>query len=248
MRINKYIAASGLASRRKADEMIAAGRVCVNGAIMTSPGCDIQPGDVVTVDGKTVPAAEKICWYALNKPAGCVTTASDDKGRPTIMQFTADIGVRVFPVGRLDYDTSGLLLLTNDGDMASRIADPNRKIKKTYTAKIGGRLTSQQLYDLRNGIEIELPVKNAESGVFRKYRTKPAEVNVLSENSSQSLVEITISEGKNRQVRRMFAAAGHRVLQLERTAIGNIKLGRTRPGTCRRLTEAETETLKNLLK
>ena len=248
MRINRYIAASGIASRRKADEMIAAGRVRVNGAVMTSPGCDIQPGDVVMVDGKPLPAAEKICWYALNKPAGCVTTASDDKGRPTVMQFLADIETRVYPVGRLDYDTSGLLLLTNDGDLASRIADPKQKIKKTYMARIGGKLTQQQLAELRGGIEIELPVKNAESGAVRKYRTKPAEVNVISENASQSLVEITISEGKNRQIRRMFAAAGHRVLQLERTAIGNIKLGRTRPGTCRRLTEAETETLKNLLK
>lgn len=246
MRINKYIAAAGLASRRKADEMIAAGRVKVNGAVMTSPGCDIQPKDVVTVDGKPIKSSEKICWYALNKPAGCVTSASDDKGRPTVMQFLTDVEVRVFPVGRLDYDTSGLLLLTNDGDLASRIADPKRKIKKTYLAKIGGKLTPQQLYELRNGIEIELPVGSAEKGVFRKYKTKPAEVTVIDETPSQSIVEITISEGKNRQIRRMFAAAGHRVLQLERTAIGSIRLGRTKPGTYRRLTEAEIEGLKNI--
>ena len=246
MRINKYIAASGLASRRKADEMIAAGRVKVNGAVMTSPGCDIQPGDVVTVDGKPIKSAEKICWYALNKPAGCVTSASDDKGRPTVMQFLTDVEVRVIPVGRLDYDTSGLLLLTNDGDLASRIADPKRKIKKTYLAIIGGKLTPQQLYELRNGIEIELPVGNAEKGVFRKYKTKPAEVTVIDETPSQSIIEISISEGKNRQIRRMFAAAGHRVLQLERTAVGNVKLGRTKPGTYRRLTEAEIEGLKNI--
>ena len=245
MRINKYIAASGLASRRKADEMIAAGRVRVNGAVMTSLGCDIQPGDVVMVDGKVIKASEKTYWYALNKPAGCVTTASDDKGRPTVMQYLADIEVRVFPVGRLDYDTSGLLLLTNDGELASRIADPKRKIKKTYVAKIGGRLTPQQLSELRGGIEIELPVGSAEKGAFRKYTTKPAEVTVISENASQSIVEITISEGKNRQVRRMFAAAGHRVLQLERTAIGNVRLGRTKPGTYRKLTEAEIEALRN---
>ena len=245
MRINKYIAASGIASRRKADELIAAGRVCVNGAVMTSPGCDIAQGDLVTVDGKPVRALEKTYWYALNKPAGCVTTASDDKGRPTVMQLLTDVEVRVFPVGRLDYDTSGLLLLTNDGDLASRIADPRRKIKKTYMAKIGGKLTPQQLSALRSGIEIELPVGSAEKGSFRKYKTKPAEVNIISENASQSLVEITISEGKNRQVRRMFAAAGHRVLQLERTAIGSVRLGRTRPGTYRKLTEAEIESLKN---
>ena len=247
MRINKYIAASGLASRRKADGMIAAGRVRVNGAVMTSPGCDIQPGDVVAVDGKIIQASGKTYWYALNKPAGCVTTASDDKGRPTVMQYLTDVEVRVFPVGRLDCDTSGLLLLTNDGDLASRIADPARKIRKTYLAKIGGKLTPQELSELRNGIEIELPVKNAESGAFRKYRTKPAEVSIISENASQSVVEITISEGKNRQVRRMLAAAGHRVLKLERTAIGSIRLGRTKPGTYRRLTEAEIESLKKLL-
>ena len=212
---------------------------------MTSPGCDIQPGDIVAVDGKIIKASEKTYWYALNKPAGCVTTASDDKGRPTVMQFLTDVEVRVFPVGRLDYDTSGLLLLTNDGDLASRLADPKRKIKKTYLAKIGGKLTPQQLAELRNGIEIDLPVKNAENGSFRKYKTKPAEVSVISENASQSIVEISITEGKNRQVRRMFAAAGHRVLQLERTAIGSVRLGRTKSGTYRKLTEAEIEALRN---
>ena len=245
MRLNKYIASSGLASRRKADELTAAGKVKVNGAVMTELGYDVQPGDVVTVNGKVIREAEKLCCYALNKPAGYVTTAKDDRGRPTVIDLLSDVDVRVYPVGRLDYDTSGLLLLTNDGQLAQRISHPSKQIKKTYLARIGGRLTPQQLSELRSGVEIELPVRGERKNASRKYRTQPAEVTVLSENASESIVEITISEGKNRQVRRMFAACGHRVLALERIAIGEIKLGRTRPGSYRKLTAAEIEHLKN---
>ena len=245
MRLNKYIAHSGIVSRRKADELTAAGKVTVNGAVMTQPGYDVQPGDIVMVEGKLAQADEKLCYYALNKPAGYVTTASDEKGRPTVLSLLTDVDVRVYPVGRLDFDTSGLLILTNDGELANRVMHPKGEVKKTYLARIGGRLTPQQLDMLRSGVQIDIPLYGADKGKTKKYRTRPAEVEVLDENASQSVVQIVISEGKNRQVRKMFAAAGHRVLALERVAIGNVKLGRTKPGNYRRLTAAEIEELRN---
>ena len=246
MRLNKYIAQAGIASRRSADELTREGKVTINGAVMKQPGYDVQEGDIVCVNGQRVGGSEKLCYYALNKPAGYVTTTSDEKGRPTVLSLLTDVEARVFPVGRLDIDTSGLLILTNDGALANRITSPKSQIRKTYLARLNDRLSREQLSMLRNGVTIDLPVtgKNGERSI-RKYRTRPAEVNIVSERVHECVIQISISEGKNRQIRKMVEAAGLKVLALERIAIGDIKLGRTKEGGYRRLTPAEIEYLKN---
>ena len=246
MRLNKYIAHAGICSRRTADELTKDGKVIVNGAVMKQPGYDVKTGDIVSVNGRIITSSEKICCYAMNKPVGYVCTAKDEKKRPTVLSLLADVEARVYPVGRLDYDTSGLLILTNDGELANLITSPDSHVKKTYLARIVGKLSLDEIWTLRNGIEIELPVRTKDGRTHsRKYKTRPAEVRIITEKGDESLVEISICEGKNRQIRRMFEASGHKVIALERTAIGEIKLGRTKPGTYRRLTEAEIKTLKN---
>ena len=246
MRLNKYIAQAGICSRRTADELTKDGKVVINGAVMKQPGYDVKDGDIVSVNGKIITSSEKICCYAMNKPVGYVCTAKDEKKRPTVLSLLADVEARVYPVGRLDYDTSGLLILTNDGELANLITSPDSHVKKTYLARIVGKLSLDEIWTLRNGIEIERPGRTKDGRTHsRKYKTRPAEVRIITEKGDESLVEISICEGKNRQIRRMFEASGHKVIALERTAIGEIKLGRTKPGTYRRLTEAEIKTLKN---
>ena len=241
MRINKYIAQAGIASRRKADELIADGKVKINGAILREPGYDVQDSDVVEVLGRVLEGSEKPVYFALNKPAGYVTTLSDEKGRPTVVSLLTDVTARVFPVGRLDYDTSGLLILTNDGALAQHVAHPRNKVWKTYIARINGIPSYDEIKALRNGVEIEL----REGGKTRRYMTKPAQVEILSQSPHEAIMQVRISEGKNRQVRKMFEAVGYKVLALERTAIGEILLGRTKAGTYRKLTKEEIEYLKN---
>ncbi len=234
MRINKYIAAAGIASRRGADELIAAGKVKVNGAVLTEPGRDIGPDDVVEVRGKVIGGLEKPVYYALNKPAGYISSARDEHGRPTVLNLLTDVTARVFPVGRLDYETTGLLLLTNDGELSNRITHPSRKVFKTYRAVINGSLSQEQLWRLRKGVDIG------------GYVTAPAYAEILEQQGDASLVEIKISEGRNRQVRKMFEAVGFRVLALQRTAVGEIKLGRLKEGTYRKLSPQELEYLRGL--
>jgi 23S rRNA pseudouridine2605 synthase len=232
MRINKYIASAGASSRRGADELIKQGRVKLNGAVITEPGCDVAEGDVVAVDGREIrPAAQTVC-YALNKPPGYVTTTSDDKGRATVLDLLTDVTVRVFPVGRLDYETAGLLLLTNDGDLSNHISHPSHKVYKTYSAEVRGDLTLDALRRLREGVPID------------GRRTAPAIVELKKQKGNMSLVEIKICEGRNRQVRRMFEAVGCKVTYLQRTAIGEIRLGRLLEGSYRRLTPQEIEYLR----
>lgn len=232
MRINKYIASVGICSRRKADELIAQRKVKVNGAVLTEPGYDVQPGDQVTVDGRLVEGTEKLVYYALNKPAGFVTTTNDELDRPTVMELMTDVTVRVFPVGRLDYETTGLLIMTNDGALANHITHPSKKVWKTYMAEIDGPITLQEAERLRNGVDIG------------GYTTKPAQVEIIRQGG-HSTVQIKISEGKNRQVRKMFAAIGYNVVSLERTAIGNVRLGYLHQGHYRKLTREEIDYLKN---
>ena len=231
MRINKYIASAGICSRRKADELIADGKVSVNGAVLKEPGYDVTDGDTVTVDGKPVEGSEKLVYYALNKPAGYVTTTSDEMDRPTVLELMTEVETRVFPVGRLDYETTGLLIMTNDGALANHITHPSKKVFKTYHAKIDGNIAKSEIDLLRNGVIID------------GYKTRPAIVNVLKQGSN-SLVEIKISEGKNRQVRKMFKAVGYNVIELERTAIGNVMLGHLHEGHYRKLSKEEVEYLK----
>ena len=234
MRLNKYIAQAGIASRRKADELIASGNVKINGLVVRELGTDVKEGDVVEVNGKRIEPAEKKVYVVLNKPLGYVTTSSDDKDRATVLDLVADIPERVFPVGRLDYNTSGLLIMTNDGDLAYRLTHPKHHVYKTYRALVQGVLSRERIAKLRKGVDIG------------GFVTSPAQVQVIKQGERSAIVEIKIYEGKNRQVRKMFAAVGNKVNALERIAIGEIKLGRMKEGHYRKLTREEIEYLKSL--
>lgn len=233
MRINKYIASAGICSRRKADELIEAGQVKINGAVMKEPGYDVKETDVVTVAGKKITEHEPLAYYILNKPRGYITSAKDEKGRPTVLDLMTDCTVRVFPVGRLDYDTAGLLIMTNDGELSNHIAHPRNKVWKTYIAEVAGSFNLSKAEVLKKGVIID------------GKKTAPAQVAILKQKGDMSLVEIKICEGRNRQVRKMFAAVGCKVSYLERTQIGEIKLGRLHEGDYRKLTPKEIDYLKN---
>lgn len=233
MRINKYIAQSGLCSRRKADELITNGNVKVNGAVLKEPGYEVCDGDRVEVNGRTVESKQKLEYVLINKPLGMVTTVSDDKERLTVMDVVKDIDARLFPVGRLDYNTSGALIMTNDGELAYRLTHPKHEVYKTYRVRVSGILSNEKAAKLRKGIDIG------------GFVTSRARVNIIRGNQHSTIVEISIHEGKNRQVRRMFKAVGNPVQELERIAIGDIRLGHLKPGHYRKLTREEIEYLKN---
>ena len=234
MRINKFLAEKGIASRRHADEMIEAGRVQLNGKLATL-GANVEEGDEVLLDGQPIETGEKKEeYYMMNKPKGVVCTASDDRGRKTVMDLLPDTIGRVFPVGRLDYATEGLLILTNDGDLAFRLTHPSTEIPKTYMAKIEGTLTEKDLNPIRSGIELD--------GVL----TKKCRAHIVETNKAYTKVEITIKEGKNRQVRRMFEAIGKNIELLRRVSIGQLRLKGLDRGQYRPLTEQEILYLKGL--
>ena len=234
MRINKFLAQQGVASRRHADEMIASGRVRINGTVATL-GASVEEGDEVLLDDVPVGVEEtKEEYYIMNKPKGVVCTASDDRDRKTVMDLLPDTIGRVFPVGRLDYATEGLLILTNDGDLAFRLTHPSTEIPKTYMAKIEGTLTEKDLNPIRSGIELD--------GVL----TKKCKAHIVETNKDYTKVEITIKEGKNRQVRRMFEAIGKNVELLRRVSIGQLRLKGLDRGQFRPLTEQEILYLKGL--
>ena len=234
MRINKFLAEHGIASRRHADEMIAKGRVKINGEIATL-GADVQEKDTVLVDDVPVSTAEKVEeYYIMNKPKGVLCTVSDDRGRKTVMDLLPEGAGRVFPVGRLDYETEGLLLLTNDGDLAFRLTHPTSEIPKTYLARIEGTMTEKDLNRIRSGIELD--------GVM----TKKCKAHIVETNKAYTKVHVTITEGRNRQVRRMFEAIGRTVAFLKRVSIGKLKLTGLDRGEVRKLTEEEVLYLKGL--
>ncbi len=234
MRINKFLAEKGIASRRHADEMISAGRVTINGVVVAL-GASVQEGDEVAVDGRVLEVSEKKEeYYLMNKPKGVVCTVSDDRGRKTVIDLLPEGVGRVFPVGRLDYATEGLLILTNDGDLAYRLTHPMAEIPKTYMAKIEGTLTEKDLNPIRSGVELD--------GVL----TKKCKAHVVETNKAYTKVHITITEGRNRQVRRMFEAIGRNVELLRRVSIGQLKLTGLDRGKIRPLTELEVLYLKGL--
>ena len=224
MRLNKYIAHAGIASRRKADELTINGNVKINGLTMREPGYNVKPGDVVEVNGQRISGQEKMEYVLLNKPKGYITSMQDEKGRPVVTELVADVDARLFPVGRLDYNTSGMLILTNDG----------HQVTKTYRALVSGVLSKEKLFRLRKGVDIG------------GFVTSPAQVKIIRQAERSAVVDITIHEGKNRQVRKMFAAVGNPVQELQRTAIGDLRLGRLKEGHYRKLTRNEIEYLKNL--
>lgn len=235
VRLQKYIALCGKASRRKAEEMIADGRVRVNGQKVTEQGVKVEIGaDKVTVDGKELSVVSKKYYIMLNKPVGVVSTVSDEAGRPTVVDILKDeINTRIFPVGRLDYDTEGLLLLTNDGDFSYRVTHPKFEMKKTYIALVGSGLTVAGLNKLRRGVVID------------GFKTSPAEVELIDSEPNSNLVRITIHEGKNRQVRKMFEAVGVKVKELRRISIGKVEIGNLPYGRWRHLTSHEINYLMN---
>jgi 23S rRNA pseudouridine2605 synthase len=231
MRLAKYLAHAGVASRRSAETMIAAGRVSVGGHLVTDPARDVDRDSGVAVDGRAVAGPETRVLYAVNKPVGVVSTASDTHGRSTVVELVPDEGLRLYPVGRLDADSSGLILLTNDGELANRLTHPRFEVAKTYRARLaGGPIGAAALAALRDGVELE------------DGPTAPARVRRIGDAE----IELTIHEGRNRQVRRMCEAVGHRVLELRRTGFGPLRLGGLAPGAHRRLGAAEVERLRAL--
>lgn len=235
VRLQKYLAGCGVSSRRGAEDLIKQGRVQVNGETVTEMGIQIdEDNDLVTFDGQPVKTEKKMVYVLLNKPVGYVTTVSDDKGRNTVMELVSEIPVRIYPVGRLDYDTEGLLLMTNDGDLTYKITHPKNQIEKTYVAEVTGNITMNTLLRLRNGVVLD--------GV----KTSPAKVEVIGATQFGTKLEITIHEGKNRQVRRMFESVGCIVKRLKRTKEAGLILGHVPLGHWRKLTEAEVNMLKKI--
>ncbi len=234
MRINKYLADNGVASRRHADEMILSGRIKINGQVALL-GMNVTESDIISVDDQPINNQEKkLYYYMMNKPKGVVCTVADDRGRKTVMDYLPKTGARVFPVGRLDYATEGLLILTNDGDLAYRLMHPTSEIPKTYLARIEGTLTEKDLNPIRSGIELD------------GYLTKKCKAHIVETNKAYTKVHITITEGKNRQVRRMFEAIGRNVEFLKRIKIGQLNVGGLDRGEVRELTEEEIFYLQNL--
>lgn len=234
MRLNKYIASAGVCSRRKADELIENGNVKVNGATIKAMGWQVEEDDVVEVNGRVIEAVGKKVYVVVNKPLGYITSMQDEKDRDTVADLVADIPQRLFPVGRLDYNTTGLLIMTNDGELTQTLTHPRHKVYKTYVAKVAGVISDSRLAKLRKGVDIG------------GFVTSPAKVRLVKQMPRHAVVEISIREGKNRQVRKMFAAVGNKVQDLHRTAIGEIRLGRLKEGHYRKLTKEEIAYLKGL--
>lgn len=234
-RLHKFMARAGVASRRQCEELIARGRVKINGRVITTLGLKIDPlKDRVEVDGRPLARPEKKVYLLLNKPAGYVTTVKDPRGRAKVTDLLRGIKQRVYPVGRLDYDTEGLLLLTNDGDLAYALTHPRHEVPKTYLARVKGVPAPEKLKALARGVPLE------------DGPTAPARVRLVSDKGGNGLLEITIHEGRNRQVRRMCEHIGHPVLALRRVRIGPLELGGLKPGQYRHLTFREVARLKKV--
>ncbi len=231
MRLAKYLAHAGVASRRSAETLIATGRVSVEGETVTDPARDVGEGSRVAVDGRPVAGREPRVHYLLNKPVGVLSTAQDTHHRPTVVELVPSEGLRLYPVGRLDADSSGLILLTNDGELANRLTHPSFQVEKTYRARLGGGTVEEDaLQALRGGVELD-------DGTTASARARRV---------SGNLIELTIHEGRNRQVRRMCAAVGHPVLELERIGFGPLRLDGLKEGEYRRLSTVEVERLRGL--
>lgn len=231
-RLQKIISAAGIDSRRHAEKLITAGRVSVNGEVVRELGVKADPQkDVIRIDGNTISVENTLYYIALHKPAEYITAMSDPQNRPTVVDLIRDVPERVYPIGRLDYDSSGLLLLTNDGDFAQKIQHPSFQIPKTYRAKISGRLSSEEFKQISKGVSLP-------DGVF-----KPENMKIEKTNDKSCWLCLTLREGKNRIIRRGFEAAGHPVARLVRESIGNITLKGLKEGEWRSLTGQEIRQL-----
>lgn len=232
VRLQKVLAAAGVGSRRYCEILIDAGRVSLDGRVVREQGVRVDPETaVLRVDGKRIPTASETAVFLLNKPVGMHTTMSDPRGRPCVGDVAARLGVRVFHVGRLDAATSGLLLLTNDGELANRLTHPSHGVAKTYLARVTGRVNNRTLDRLRAGVPLDDRPVEVES------------VRVVEQTKGESLLELVIHEGRNHVVRRLLAEVGHPVVDLTRTQIGTLSIGGLRPGSVRSLTAVERRDL-----
>ncbi|ABR34060.1 MULTISPECIES: pseudouridine synthase [Clostridium] len=233
-RLQKYLANCGVASRRKCEELIISGKVKVNGVIVNEVGIKVDPlKDMIEYDGKEIKKKEDKVYIMLNKPEGYISSVKDEKGRDTILDIVK-VNERIYPIGRLDYDSSGLLLLTNDGEIYNKIIHPRVEIIKRYVAVVKGEITDKDKMKFEIGIDIG------------GYITAPAELKVISYDKGVSTIEIGIHEGKNRQIRKMCAAIHHDVLSLKRISIGEIKLGYLKRGEYRKLNKEELDYINSL--
>lgn len=235
MRLNRYLSVCGAASRRKGEDIIRAGRVAVNGRVVRDPASGVTSGaDIVTLDGNTLTEKKERRYLVLNKPAGVIVTRQDTHGRRTVYDVLGHDGEGLFPVGRLDADTTGVILLTDDGDLAYRLMHPSFEVNKRYMANVRGNVSIDDVRKARNGIGLE------------DGKTAPAEMKVLKASGESSTVELIIHEGKKRQVKRMMNAIGHPVTHLERLEFAGITAGRLERGSWRQLTPQEVSNLKRL--
>lgn len=232
MRINKYLAAAGVASRRECDKMISDGKVKINGRI-AELGTEVGGEEEVFVNGNKV-TIKKNEYYLLNKPKGYICSVSDDKGRKTVMDLMPQGAGRIYPVGRLDYDSEGLLIMTTDGELAQKLTHPSNEVPKTYLVKVEGTVTETALNPIRSGIEID------------GYVTKKCKAHIVETNKAYTKIHITITEGKNREIRKMFASIGKEVMLLKRIKIGEISLRGLDRGSYRKLTVQEIDYLNSL--
>jgi len=237
IRLQKYLADAGVASRRKSEVLIADGRVSINGQIITQLGAKISPDkDIITLDGKVVHVNTQWVYIMLHKPEGVITSVSDPHKRPVVLDLVQDISARLFPVGRLDYDSSGLLLLTNDGQLAQMLTHPRHSVPKTYVARLQGIPSREGIQAFKKGLIIGDGPKTA-----------PAQIKILDKKPSGCVARIAIHEGRNRQIRKMCEAIGCPVLQLKRVSMGSLKLGSLPRGKYRHLTKEEVRELRHLL-
>jgi 23S rRNA pseudouridine2605 synthase len=233
-RLQKIISAAGITSRRASEELILAGRITVNGTVVTELGSKADPAsDTVAVDGKPLTFASKKLYILLYKPVGYLTTLDDPEGRPLVVDLLKEVGERVYPVGRLDYNTEGLLLLTSDGEWANHLMHPRHEVEKEYHVRVRGKVHKSQLDQLAGGVEIE------------GRKTAPSRVSMIKEGEQNDWFSITIHEGRNRQVRRMCEAVSLSVVRLRRVRYGMLSMGALKPGEYRFLTEAEVSELRN---
>lgn len=234
MRLQKFLAHAGVASRRKCEEYILEGKVKVNDEVVRTLGTVVEPGDEVWFENRRVTMEEELVYYLLNKPTGYITSVQDENNRPTVVALLKDVKERIFPVGRLDYNTSGLLILTNDGALTYSLTHPKHVVNKTYIAKVRGHVSDQAVKKLCDGVVID------------GRMTAPALAKKVKAGTNTTTLSITIHEGRNRQVRKMCTAVGHDVVTLKRTAIGKLRLGDLQVGQYRALTRDEINYLKRL--
>lgn len=234
MRINKYIAHAGVASRRKAEELIKNGHVTINGTVVDNLVTQVKASDRVEIDGSPIYNEEKV-YYLLNKPRGVISSVSDEKGRKTVVDLLPEVRERIYPVGRLDWDTSGLLILTNDGDFTDKMIHPRNEIDKVYLARVKGIATKENLRPLTRGVMVD------------GRKTKPAHYHIVKvdKEKNRSVVELTIHEGRNHQVKKMFEEVGLLVDKLSRIRFGTLDLAGLRPGEFRKLSKKEISQLHN---